>query len=226
MSLALDLREKALRPSAFVVAASLHALALLGVPLPKTMLATPTENIEITIEPQQGDATPDMSEQPSADSIAQAQAAPDAKPDPAKLDETEPPPPRPEQVMEKPEQLTAEPPKREVDDAPEIARRLRQQKIHEQRLREKREEQREEREEERRREAHLRKLAAQRAAAQSARHARAGVAQGAARSGLSRASYGSMFLASVRRHQIHPQGTGSVGVAFSIGGSGHVVSLP
>jgi protein TonB len=222
MSFALDLREKALRPSAFVVAAGLHVLALIGVALPRTMLATPTENIEITIEPQQGDATPDMNQQTSPDSIAQNQAAPDAKPDPAKLDETEPPPPP--EAVEKPEQLAAEPPKRAVDDAPQIAQRLREQKLRQERLREKREEQREEREEERRHEAHLRKMAAQKAAAQAARQARAGVANGSRQAGVSRANYGSLFRAALRRHQIHAAGVGSVGVAFTVGGSGHVVS--
>ena len=201
-----DWREKALRPVAMLLAVGLHALALMGVSLPHPQLAGPIENIEISIEPQQGDSTPDAAQTETMDSIAQAQAQPDVQPDPkpeeAKV-EPPPPEPEPEKVEEKPQPVAAEAPKREVADAPDIARRL-------------------EREREKRREQKRRRVLAQKAAAQSARHARAGVAEGAHDAGMSRATFGSRVLAEIRRHQIHASGQGSVRVAFSVGASGNV----
>jgi protein TonB len=198
-----SLRDKALRPSSTLVAVSMHALVLMGVALPRPPLASPAENIEISIEPQQGDASPDASQSESMDSIAQAQAQPDAKPD-AKPDEVkDEPPPEPEPVKEKPQPVAAEAPRREVADAPQIARRL-------------------EREREKKREKKRREVLAQKAAAQSAHHARAGVAEGSQHAGLSRATFGSRMLAEIRRHQIHAMGEGSVRVAFTVGGSGSV----
>jgi TonB family protein len=219
------IRQKALRPSATLVAASLHALVLMGVALPRPQLAGPAETLEISIEQQQGDASPDAKEMETTDSIAQAQAAPDAKPDPEKpepVKDEPPPPPPPEPVEEKQQLVAAEAPRREVDDSLEIARRLkRQQEKRLEKLREKREELEEERQEVRRQELHRRKVAAQKAAAQSAHHARSGIANGA-HSGASRATFGSRMLSEIRRHQIHAFGQGSVGVAFSVGGSGAV----
>ena len=218
--------QKALRPSSTLVAAGLHALVLMGVALPRPQLAGQTENLEITIEPQQGDAAPDAKEMETSDSIAQAQAAPDAKPDPEKpepVKDAPPPPPKPEPVEEKQQLVAAEAPRREVEDSLAIARRLkRQQEKRLERLREKREEMEEERQEERRQELHRRKVAAQRAAAQSAHHARAGIANGSHNTGVSRANFGSRMSAEIRRHQIHPFAHGSVHVAFSVSASGSV----
>lgn len=220
-----DVKRKALRPSATLVAAGLHALVLMGVALPRPQLAGQTETLEISIEAQQGDAVPDAKDMQSPDSIAQAQAAPDAKPDPDKpepVKDDDPPPPKAEPVPEKEQLVAAEAPKREVDDAFEIARRLKRQRERRlEKLREKREEMEEEREEERREERRRQRVAAQKAAAQSAHHARSGVANGA-HSGASRANFGSRMASEIRRHQIHPLGHGSVRVAFSVGGSGAV----
>ncbi len=136
-----------------------------------------------------------------------------------------PPPPPPEKVEDKPQPVAAEAPKREVDDAPEIARRRAQEREKRiERQREKREEAEERREEQKREERRERRIEAQKAAAQSARHARAGVAEGSQNRGLSRASFGSRMLAEIRRHQIHALGQGSVRVAFTVGGSGRVSS--
>lgn len=224
-------RERALRPSATLVAVSLHAMVLMGVALPHPQLASPAENLEITIEPQQGDVSPDASQTESQDSIAQAQTQPDVKPDPRPeepklVDPPPPPPPPPEKVEDKPQPVAAEAPKREVDDAPEIARRQeREREKRIERQREKKREQAEERRQEQKREERReRRIEAQKAAAQSARHARAGVADGAHNSGLSRATFGSRMLAEIRRHQIHAASQGSVRVAFTVGGSGAVSS--
>jgi protein TonB len=198
-------QDKALRPVAIFVAAGLHVLLLTGVALPRPQLASPAENLEISIEPRQGDASPDATQAESADSIAQNEAQPDVKQDPTPEEVKEEPPPEPEKVEEKPQPVAAEAPRRAAADAPEIARRLERQ----------REKKREER-------IH-RRILAQKEAAQSARHARAGVAEGAEHAGLSRATYGSRMLAEIRRHQIHAAGQGSVRVAFTVGGSGHVV---
>lgn len=199
-------REKTLRPVAIVLAVGLHTLALMGVSLPHPQLAGPVENIEISIEPQQGDATPDAAQTETTDSIAQAQAQPDVQPDPKPEEaKVEPPPePEPEKIEEKPQPVAADAPKREVADAPDIARRL-------------------ERQREKKREQQRRRILAQKAAAQSARHARAGVAEGAHNAGMSRATFGSRMLAEIRRHQIHASGQGTVRVAFAVGASGHVV---
>ena len=201
----IDWRETALRPTAILVAASLHILLLTGVALPRPQLASPIETIEISIEPQQGDATPDAMQAESADAIAQNEAQPDAAPEvkPEEIKQEPPPLPEPEKVGEKPQPVAAEAPRRVAADAPEIARRL-------------------ERQREKKREEIHRRILAQKAAAQSARHARAGVAEGAQHAGLSRATFGSLMLAEIRRHQIHAAGQGSVRVAFTVGGSGHV----
>ncbi len=212
-------RQALLRPAAYAAAAGLHALVLFGVDLPRAALSSPVETIEISVT-QEGDATPDMARENAPDAIAQQQAAPDAKVEPTP-DKDEPPPP-PQAQEEKPDPVAAEKPKREVDDALAIAERQRERRL--EKLREKRrEELREEREEERREAAKRRRIAAQKAAAQSARRARAGAANGAAH-GMSRASYSSLFMRELRRHQIHAAGSGTVGVAFSVGPSGHVSS--
>ena len=219
-------RNGLVRPVAIVTALALHAAILMGVTLPKPQITGVVENIEITIAPQQGDATPDATPTESTDSVAQAQAQPDAKPDPTppevKPEPTPPPPPPPEAVEEKPVPVAAEAPKREVEDAPLIARRLAEQREKRlEKLREKREEERQEKLEERREE-HKRQVQAQRAAAQSAHHARAGIANGSTDSGASRATYGARVIAEIRHHQIHAASTGSVRVAFSVGAGGHV----
>ena len=207
------------RLAAYGAAAGLHALVLLGVALPHPALSSPVETIEISIAPQQGDATPEMNQEQSRDAMAQEKADPNAKPDPAPENVVDPPPQPPAPQEEQPAQVAAEPPKREVEDAIAVARQQREKHLEE--LREKREELEERREEERRREARHRRIQAQKAAAQAAHRARAGVS-GGADSGVSRANYGALFRAEIRRRQIHATGFGSVGVSFNVGASGHV----
>ena len=67
--------------------------------------------------------------------------------------------------------------------------------------------------------------------AQEARaEARRGVAEGGQSSGMSRGAYAGILAAELRRHQFYPASaradgvTGSVGVAFTVGASGRVVS--
>jgi protein TonB len=185
----------------------MHALVLMGVALPRPQLASPAETLEISIEPQQGDASAEAQQMDSTESIAQAQADPDAKPDvkPEEVKDKSPPEPEPEPVPEKPQPVAAEAPKREVSDAPQIDRRL-------ERLKEKK------------RKEKLRRIQAQKDAAQSARRARAGVAEGTQAPGMSRETYGAKVLAEIRRRQIHATETGSVRVSFAVGASGSVTS--
>jgi TonB family protein len=196
-------RDKLLRPGATTFAAGLHALVLMGVALPHPPLAGADDNIEIAIT-QAGDAAAEAPKQPSEDNIAQSEAhaaqMPKEKTEEAKLEK--PPEPEPQEVLDKPVEVAAEAPKREVEDAETIARSLEE-------IKEKKRERR-------------KRLAAQAAEAQQEHRANSSAEGGANRASMSRATYAHRVLAEIRRHQLHPPRSGEVRVAFSIGGGGGV----
>jgi protein TonB len=201
-------REKLLRPGATALAAAFHALALMGLALPHPPMAGASDNIEISIT-QAGDAAPETEAMPTEDTIAQsaAQAAqkPDEKTEEAKKDAPPEPEPEPQKVVEKPQEVAAEAPRREVEDAETIARRV--ELVKEEKRKEK-----------------LKRIAAAAAEAQEEHRAHAGVAEGAHHASLSRATYASRVLAEIRRHQLHPPRSGVVRVAFNIGAGGSVAA--
>jgi protein TonB len=214
------LRPSWLRPTtlALVVAAhaGLLALAQAGAALPPSL-----ESMEVALIPE-------------GDSVADQTPLEDIKPQQEKTDAPTPPPPSktaelaappPQQVApEAPPLPVAKPkpivePKDEVaedDDEPRPAelREIERKK----RLAEKRRREAQERREERR--AQEGRLAAHR-----------GVVGGSQRaSGMSRASFAGLVSAELNRHKFYPAAarssgvTGSVGVAFTIGPSGRIVS--
>ncbi|MCW2318235.1 protein TonB [Rhodoblastus acidophilus] len=208
------LRPFWLRPTALALILAAHAAALIT--LKPTLDSAPQlDSLEVGLVPL-GDSEAD---QKRLEEIKPAETPePPPPPDPPAADLTPPPP---ETVA--PE--APPPPVAKPDDRPSPAelRRI------ERRKREA-EEKRERAREEARREA--REQARERREAQEARQeARRGAAQGAARaSGMSVAAYGGLVVAELNRHKFFPAAareagvTGAVGVAFTIGASGRVVS--
>jgi protein TonB len=206
------LRPVWLRPAAIAFALALHAAAAAFIAAP-VLPASPIDAIDVTLVAQ-GDAA---EEKPARDEAKPAEAA--APPSPAEAaPELAAPAPRieaPEALalpLAKPEPEAIATPKapvvvEEKDDSPTPAE-----------WRERRRQQAE--------------AAERRRKAQAAEQAaRLGAEQGrAAASAASRASYASLLSAELNRHKIYPSSaraagvTGSVGVAFTVGASGEIVS--
>jgi TonB family protein len=194
--------EKLLRPGATALAVAVHVLVLMGVTLPHPSMTGADEDIEIAIT-QAGDAAAEPEQEQSEDEISQqaaqaAQKPEDGKEEPVKDPE---PDPEPQKIVEKPEEVAAEAPKREVEDSEAIAQRL-------ERIEEKKERQK--------------RLAADAAEAQEEHRARSGAQGGAVSSAHARAAYAHRLLAEIRRHQLHPPRGGVVRVAFSVSAGGYV----
>lgn len=230
-----------LRPAALLAAMGLHAGAVLFLTIPRPVLPSPVDTIEITIAPQMGSAGPDDPQEVSPDSVAQPETPPDptvepdpdpqpvAPPDPTPDPQPVPPPdtppdpqpaPPPDTPIEMPPepvaQVAAEPPLREAPDALVIPRQIeppRAQPIDREKLQEQQRRQRRRRE------------AARRTAAQSAATVRAGVADGQQQKAMSRATYAARVLAEIRNHRISAPGVGSVGIAFIVGAAGVMTTV-
>ena len=206
------LRPPWLRPAALALILAAHAAALLVVK-PEADPTTQLDSMEVGLVPL-GDADEDQKPQEEI-KPAEAPPPPAAAPQPAEL--TAPPPETlapeaPPLPLAKPKPVVkpkapVKPVVEEEDEEPSPA--------------------------ELRRERRKRELEAQkRREAQEARQeARRGAAQGAARaSGMSAASYAGLVVAELNRRKFFPAAaraegaTGAVGVAFTIGPSGRVVS--
>jgi len=199
----MTVRPEWLRPLALCLILALHASLLLAIKRQPSALA-PLATVEVTLEPL-GDSAEDRPERTEI-----MPAAPLTRPpSPVEPSGLTVPPPQviaPEAVplpVEKPRPVIKAKPKRAVADRPPP--------------------------EELRAQASERAKAAERRKARTAQQAaRRGVAD--ASNGFSRGDYAGMLAAELRRHQFYPaearaQGaTGSVGVAFSVGASGRVVS--
>jgi protein TonB len=194
-------RPEWLRPLALCLVLALHATLLLAIkrqPSPFAPLAT----VEVTLEPL-GDSAAD---QPKMDEIIPAEPPLPTLSSPVEPSELTAPPPKivaPESVplpVEKPRPVIMTKPKRVVEDRPkrEVLR------------------------------AQATETAERRKARTAQQAVRRGVAE--ASNGFSGRNYAGMLAAELRRQQFYPaeartQGaTGSVGVAFSVGPSGRVVS--
>jgi protein TonB len=225
-----------LRPTAIFFAVAVHAAVFLAFVVTQEAPITPLDAVEVAIV-QQGaleteiaaapisDQVPDdllaveqtppsppiappPMEQPTASlalkEVADAEVLPDALPESPPLTSREPPPAEPVQQKQK------------VEIAPSKTKPLEKKPD--------------------------RKKLAKHGAPPSVEHApvartgastaqRAGVADGqASQSGQTRASYGALVLAELHRHQFYPNAaraegvTGSVGVVFTVGSSGQIVS--
>ena len=87
-----------LRPAALLAAAGVHVYVVLFLTIPRPVLPSPVDTIEITIAPQMGSAGPEDPTEVSPDSIAQPETPPDptAEPDPdAQPQPVVPPDPEP-----------------------------------------------------------------------------------------------------------------------------------
>jgi protein TonB len=217
------LRPGWLRPTALALILAGHAALLLEVK-PVADNAPQLESMEVALVPL-GDSVEDQKAQEEIKPAEPPPPPPEPPPPPPPAELTAPPPqvvapeapplpvakPQPEV---KPKPQVKPKPRPEVEEQPDRAelRRI------ERRKREEAEQRREEQEERRK--------------AQQARlEARRGVVQGAARAnGMSQASYAGLIIAELNRHKFFPAAaraagvTGSVGVAFTIGPSGRVVS--
>ncbi|MBB4199473.1 hypothetical protein CCR94_01540 [Rhodoblastus sphagnicola] len=214
-----SLRPPWLRPAALALILAAHA-AVFVVVKPDLDATPPLESMEVGLVAL-GDASEDQRPQ---DEIKPAEAPPPAEasaPPPA-ADLTAPPPETiapeaPPLPVAKPKPVVKPKPEVEPDDEPSPAelRRIEQRKHEaEARRREAREDAQERRE-----------------AREARQEAHRGAAHGAARaSGMSVASYAGLVLAELNRRKFFPAAaraagvTGAVGVAFTIGPSGRVVS--
>lgn len=208
-----------LRPAALVLILSVHGLMFLSIASRPTALS-PVDSVEVALVPL-GDAAEDQKKQ---DEIAPAAPEPAPPPQAESVAPVEPasaPPPlvaAPEAVPLPVEQPKPAPPPKEVVEKkpPEKAaadRRL-------EKTPEKRQDARRERE-----------IAERRKAQQGRQELKRGAADGEARaSSMSPASYASLLAAEIRRHIFYPAAaraagaTGVVGVAFTVGPAGRVVS--
>ncbi|MGO9941368.1 MAG: TonB family protein [Rhodoblastus sp.] len=220
-----------LRPSALCLVLALHAAVLIVVRGSPTAL-TPLDAIEVSLEPL-GDSPEDQKKVEEIKPAAAPQPPPPPPSSPALAEQSElaAPPPQvvaPEAIplpvpKAKPKVIVKPKLKRvvveEEDDLPSPA----QARVEARRQAEAAEA---------REEARERAAAAEgrRKARQARLEARRGTPGGSLPSGMSRGDYAGLLAAELRRHQFYPASamsrgvTGSVGVAFTVGASGQVVS--
>lgn len=199
-----------LRPAALACILALHAGVIFFV-AGRAAPLTPLDAVEVTLEPQ-GDSAEDQVKQ---EEVTPAELPPPAAPAAEQAELTAPPPEviGPEAIplpVEKPRPIVkpkAKPAVEEPDHNEPTPAELQAQKRRSQ------------------------EAAERRRKAQEARMAqRRGVANAAREAGMSRGNYAGLLAAELRRRQFYPaaaraQGaTGSVGVAFTVGPSGRVVS--
>ena len=245
MTASLPVKPFWLRPAAFGFALAVHASVFALFAWPHDPPATPLDAIEVSIVPL---GVPE----PEAQAAPAVQPTPDDKPDLIETDPTPVAPP-PEPVVETP-LLAIEAPIKEVEEAiavpllekpPELPKPVEQPKppVVQTPRPVKKVEKRQPTQEQIFEELQKKKRAAERqrarAAEKQASIARAGAETAQRRgvengqesnSGMSRAAYGSLILSEVQRHKFYPPSarsegaTGSVGVTFTVGSTGNIVS--
>ncbi|HUO55710.1 MAG TPA: TonB family protein [Rhodoblastus sp.] len=218
-----------LRPSVLLTVTALHAALLLASPI-RPKIASPLDAIDVTLVPQGDDSAED---QRKVEEITPAAPPPEPAaiqpPPPVEAPpqvqappvETPPPSPAPEAVEATPVPQAAPvptPTEKPVDD--------------EKRAREQAERERARRAELRDERRKAEELAERRREAQQARQAaRRGASAARAARGASAANYPGLLVAEINRHRFYPAAaraaglTGSVGVAFTVGPAGRVVSV-
>jgi protein TonB len=207
-----------LRPLALGVILALHAALFFTFKGETTVLA-PLDAVDVTLAPL-GDSAIDQRQ------VEEIRPAPLPPPTPApQADAVEPPPelaapppqvvapdaaPLPETPVVKPKPAAPKPEETRQE-------KLRQDRVKQEKLREKQAEQ----------EAAERRREKEQEARQQARR---GVADGVRSGGMSNASYAALLAGELRRHTFYPAAaravgaTGTVGVAFTVGPSGRVIS--
>jgi protein TonB len=209
-------RPSWLRPLALVAILALHGLVFVTVKTRPAALS-PIDSVEVALVPL-GDAAEDQTKQ---DEIKPAEAvAPEPPPPPQAVERVEPPAPLPQVAAPEAIPLPVEEPK-PVPPPP-------QQTIVEQKPPPKPVQMRDEKQDKIKQQ----EIAERRRKAQEARQElKRGAANGAAgATAMSPAAYAGLLAAEIRRHTFYPSAaraagvTGAVGVAFTIGPSGRVVS--
>ncbi len=202
-----------LRPLALVAILALHGLVLVTVKNRPPALS-PLDGVEVTLVPL-GDAAEDQKKQ---EEIKPVEAVAPEPPPPTPIQRVEPPPPpevaSPEAIpLPAVEPKPAAPPPQAVVEqkpppTPAEARDEKREKIKQQEIAERR-----------------------RKAQEARQELKRGAANGAARAtAMSPAAYAGLLAVEIRRHTFYPSAaraagaTGAVGVAFTIGPSGRVVS--
>jgi protein TonB len=223
-----------LRPLALVCILAVHA-ALFFTFKGEPQAIEPLDTVDVTLAPM-GDSAIDQ-QQVEENHPSPAPPPPPIPPPPAPAVETPPElaAPPPEIVAPEAAPVPAAPPKvakpKPVEPAkPSEARQesLRQEKIRQEKIREREERQQAATQREKLREAEERRRNEKEQEARQ--QARRGVAEGSRSGGMSSATYAALLAGELRRHTFYPAAaravgaTGTVGVVFTVGPSGRVIS--
>jgi protein TonB len=209
------IRPPWLRPLALLLILAFHSLLFIAVKGRPSALS-PLDTVEVSLVPL-GDAAEDQKKQ---EEVKPAEmVAPEPPPEPVPWQQVEPPPPPPQVAVPEAVPLPVEPPK-PVTPPPAVVEKKPPPKPVAVRD-DQRQQAREERE-----------IAERRRKAQDVRQElKRGAANGAAQaSSMSPAAYAGLLAAEIRRRTFYPAAaraagaTGAVGVAFTVGPSGRVIS--